>query len=98
MSIKPIDPIALTRQLVDIDSTTYHEAPAGEFLATLLAGLGYEVERQPVAQPDAAKTPGAGVGPRFNVYAAGAGVVPDVVFSTHMDTVPPFLRAMPRRR
>jgi acetylornithine deacetylase len=87
----PIDPIQLTRQLVDIESTTYHEAPAGEFLAELLAAEGYAVERQPVPQPDPAKTPGGGSGPRFNVYAFEPNVTPDIVFSTHMDTVPPFL-------
>ena len=87
----PIDPIQLTRQLVDIESTTYHEAPAGEFLAELLAAEGYAVERQQVPQPDPAKTPGGGSGPRFNVYACEPNVTPDIVFSTHMDTVPPFL-------
>jgi acetylornithine deacetylase len=86
-----IDPIQLTKQLVDIDSTTYHEAPAGEFLATFLAAEGYTVQRQPVQQPDLAKTPGAGTGPRFNVYAFQQGITPDIVLSTHMDTVPPFL-------
>jgi acetylornithine deacetylase len=86
-----IDPIQLTKQLVDIESTTYHEAPAGEFLATYLAQQGYIVERQPVPQPDPARTPGGGTGPRFNVYATLPGVTPDLVFSTHMDTVPPFL-------
>ena len=62
-----IDPIALTRQLVDIESTTYHEGRAGEFLVTYLERLGYEVERQPVSQPDPALTPGSGVEERFNV-------------------------------
>ena len=85
------DPIALTRQLVDIDSTTYHEAAVGEFLAWLLAEEGWVVERQPVAQPAPARTPGGGDGPRFNVYAAANDITPDVVLSTHMDTVPPFL-------
>jgi len=85
-----IDPIQLTKQLVDIESTTYQEAPAGEFLAKYLAEQGYAIERQPVAQPDAAH-PGAGTGERFNVYACAPGVTPDVVLSTHMDTVPPFL-------
>jgi len=85
-----IDPIQLTKQLVDIESTTYHEAPAGEFLAKYLAAQGYTIERQPVAQPDAGH-PGAGTGERFNVYACAPGVTPDVVLSTHMDTVPPFL-------
>jgi acetylornithine deacetylase len=89
----PIDPIQLTKQLVDIESTTYHEAPAGEFLHPYREALGWEVERQPVPQPDPAKTPGAGTGPRFNLYACEKGITPDIVFSTHMDTVPPFLGA-----
>jgi acetylornithine deacetylase len=86
-----IDPIQLTRQLVHIESTTYHEAPAGEFLHTYLAALGWNIERQPVPQPDIARTPGAGTGPRFNIYASLPNITPDVVLSTHMDTVPPFL-------
>jgi acetylornithine deacetylase len=86
-----IDPIQLTKQLVDIESTTYHEAPAGEFLHTYLAQLGWQIERQPVPQPDPSKTPGGGTGPRFNIYASQPGITPDVVLSTHMDTVPPFL-------
>ena len=85
-----IDPIALTRELVNIDSTTYHEGAAGAFLYDFLGAQGYAVERQAVAQPELALTPGGGEGERFNVYAAGAGVTPDVVLSTHMDTVPPF--------
>jgi acetylornithine deacetylase len=85
-----IDPIQLTRQLVDIESTTYNEAPAGVFLHEYLSVQRYAVERTPVAQPDRSRTPGAGTGERFNVYAALPGITPDVVLSTHMDTVPPF--------
>src|SRR5580698_6130660 len=85
-----IDPIQLTKQLVDIESTTYHEGLAGEFLHEYLVGQRYEVERMAVDQPDHAFTPGAGKGERFNVYAALPGVTPDVVLSTHMDTVPPY--------
>jgi len=40
-----------------------------------------------VPQPNSSN---AGAGERFNVYAAMPGVTPDVVFSTHMDTVPPY--------
>ncbi|SEF66769.1 acetylornithine deacetylase [Bryocella elongata] len=95
-----IDPIELTKQLVDIESTTYHEGECGEFLAEYLLGLGYDVTRQPVPPPDPARTPGAlrdkPAQPRFNVYAVprsehGFGVQPEVVLSTHFDTVPPFL-------
>ena len=85
-----IDPIELTRQLVNIHSTTYHETEAGVFLDEYLTAHGWAVERMPVPKPTVG-TPGAeGGGERFNVYAAIPGVTPDVVFSTHMDTVPPF--------
>jgi acetylornithine deacetylase len=85
-----IDPVELTKKLVDIESTTYHEGPAGAFLYEYLGAQRYEVKRTEVEQPDVANTPGAGSGERFNVYAAMHGVTPDVVLSTHMDTVPPF--------
>lgn len=79
----PIDPIALTRQLVDIESITENEAAVGHFLADYLRSLEFEVEKMPV--------PRAGGGERFNVYAGVAGQTPDAVLSTHMDTVPPFI-------
>jgi acetylornithine deacetylase len=87
----PVDPIQLTKQLVNIESSTYHEGPAGHFLHEFLTTQRYAVERMPVSQPDRANTPGAGDGERFNVYAAMPGVTPDVVLSTHMDTVPPYI-------
>jgi len=86
-----IDAIELTRQLVNIPSTTYHETAAGEFLHAYLEREGWQVERMDVPKP-APGTPGAeGGGDRFNVYAQMPGVTPDVVFSTHMDTVPPYV-------
>jgi acetylornithine deacetylase len=86
----PIDPIDLTRRLVNIESISYHEGHVGAFLAEFLASEQYAVERMEVEQPDLALTPGGGSAARFNVYAALPGVTPDVVLSTHMDTVPPF--------
>jgi acetylornithine deacetylase len=88
-----IDPIQLTKQLVDIESTTYCEGLAGAFLHEYLTAQRYAVERMAVPQPDLAITPGAGTGERFNVYAALPGITPEVVLSTHMDTVPPFFGA-----
>jgi acetylornithine deacetylase len=70
----------LARQLIDIPSVTGDELAVGEFLASHLEQLGYRVERQEVA-PD-----------RFNVIAT-TGAPPRVVFSTHMDTVPPFIES-----
>ncbi len=60
------------------------------FWTVYLSRLGWEIERQAVAQPDPARTPGSGTGERFNVYARWSEQ-PRVVLSTHMDTVPPFL-------
>jgi acetylornithine deacetylase len=87
LRVSPIDPIRLTRELCEIESTTYHEGAVGDFLADLLAGLGWEVEKTPVPQPPESAT----AGPRWNVYAGTAGQTPDLVFSTHMDTVPPYI-------
>ena len=86
-----IDAVELTRKLVGIHSTTYHEHDAGVFLEELLTGEGWTVERMAVEKP-VVGTPGAeGGGERFNVYAQMAGVTPDVVLSTHFDTVPPYV-------
>ena len=85
--LPPIDPIRFTRELVDIESTTYHEGAVGDFLAGYLASRGWDVEKTPVPQPDE----GANGGDRWNVYAGMPGQTPDLVFSTHMDTVPPHI-------
>jgi acetylornithine deacetylase len=74
-----MDVVSLTRRLVDIESITGNEAGVGDFLAHELAGLGYHVEEMPVE------------GKRFNVFATPPDTPePAVIFSTHMDTVPPF--------
>jgi acetylornithine deacetylase len=84
-ALPPIDPIRFTRELVEIESVTYREGPVGDFLAAYLAGRGWTVEKTPVPQPlDSADS-----GPRWNVYAGPAA--PDLVFSTHLDTVPPYI-------
>ena len=50
-----LDPLGLTRQLCEIESTTYHEGAVGDFLAEFLAGRGWEVEKTPVPQPRRAR-------------------------------------------
>ncbi len=81
-----LDPVQLTRQLIDIESTTYSEGRVGAFLAELLAARDFSVEKMHVASKgeDGATTD------RFNVYATVRGEEPEIVFSTHMDTVPPY--------
>jgi acetylornithine deacetylase/succinyl-diaminopimelate desuccinylase-like protein len=82
-----LDPIRFTRELVEIESTTYNEGAVGDFLAERLTGHGWSVEKTPVPQP----LESAYKGPRWNIYACIAGQTPDLVLSTHMDTVPPYI-------
>jgi acetylornithine deacetylase len=75
-----MDAITLTRQLVDIESITGNEAAVGNYLYGELSRIGYQVRKMPVEDD------------RFNVYATSPEHSdPAVVFSTHMDTVPPFI-------
>src|ERR1041385_4628051 len=75
-----MDVFKLTRQLIDIPSVTGDELAVGQFLSSYLEQLGYRVERQEVATD------------RYNVIAT-TEASPRVVFSTHMDTVPPFIES-----
>src|SRR5215510_3747537 len=70
----------LTRELIDIPSVTGEEPAVGQYLSDYLERLGYRVEKQEI---------GSG---RFNVLATTESS-PRIVFSTHMDTVPPFIAA-----
>jgi acetylornithine deacetylase len=82
-----LDPIQFTLALCRIDSTTYHEGAVGDFLADFLSSRGWAVEKTPVPQPAESAVAGA----RWNVYAGTAAETPDLVFSTHLDTVPPYI-------
>ncbi len=74
-----MDPIKLTRRLVDIESISGNEGAVGGELYEELVRLGYTTHKMPVAHE------------RFNVIATVDEQPPQVVFSTHMDTVPPFI-------
>jgi len=73
-----MDPARLTRELIDIESITGNEAEIGNYLHAFLSKLGYRAEKMPVE------------GARNNIYAT-LDRKPDLIFSTHMDTVPPFI-------
>jgi acetylornithine deacetylase/succinyl-diaminopimelate desuccinylase-like protein len=75
-----MDLFALTRRLVDIESITPNEGAVGNFLCDELRRRGFEANKMPVE------------GARANVFAASPGHPrPEIVFSTHIDTVPPFI-------
>jgi len=70
----------LTRELIDIPSITGDEERVGHFLSEYLRDLGYQIGHQQVAEN------------RFNLIAK-TDHAPYVWFSTHMDTVPPFIES-----
>ena len=70
--------IDLARHLIDIDSTSGHESEATNWLARWLRNRNYHVTEQPV------------VGDRVNIIATTTHRDPEVIFSTHIDCVPPF--------
>lgn len=83
-----MDVFSFTRRMVDIESITGNEAAVGHLLTQELASLGFAVEK--IAVPFPPETSAAGR-ERFNVYAQAGPGEPQIVFSTHMDTVPPFI-------
>jgi len=75
-----MDAVTFTRQLIDIESISGNEAAVANYLYGELCRVGYQTRKIPVE------------GDRFNVYATHPDHSnPTVVFSTHMDTVPPFI-------
>ena len=68
--------VALTRSLIDIDSTSGKEAEASNLVADWLRQRGFQVVEQPVTND------------RFNIIATLDD--PDIILSTHIDCVPPF--------
>ena len=77
-----MDLFALTRRLIDIESITPNESAVGDFLCGELHRRGFEARKMPVE------------GSRANLLASWPGHEhPAIVFSTHMDTVPPFIQS-----
>src|SRR6202000_1956572 len=74
-----MDPINLTRRCIINESISGNEGAVGAELYDELCRLGYNAHKMAVAHE------------RFNVIALPDEGKPDVVFSTHMDTVPPFI-------
>jgi acetylornithine deacetylase len=71
-----MDLFELTKSLVNMASVTGHERACAEFVKGYLVELGFQAELMPVSRD------------RSNVFATWGK--PDIVLSTHLDTVPPF--------
>lgn len=88
-----VDIVALTRALVDIDSTTGREGDAGRWLADYLRGRGCAVVEQKVDDGRfnvIATPPAVGADLGRPSGSGGASSAPTITFSTHFDCVPPF--------
>src|SRR5688572_27595012 len=72
------DVVELTARLMEIDSTSGREGAIVDWVENYLAGADWKVRRIPV-------TPG-----RDDLWAS-SGDDPLVTYSTHLDTVPPFI-------
>jgi len=72
-----MDVIQFTRELIEVESVTWNEGAVCRYLRDYLADAGFDVTTQPVS------------GDRFNLVAKVGD--PLVTFSSHVDTVPPFI-------
>ncbi len=80
VTLSCMDLFPLTRRLIDIESITPNEGAVGDFLCDELQRRGFKARKMPVE------------GARANVLATWPGHDrPEIVLSTHMDTVPPFI-------
>jgi acetylornithine deacetylase len=79
MSERATELFDLAKTLVNLESVTGHEKSCCEFLAGYLQNHGFQIELQPVTEG------------RANVFSRLGKA--DVVLSTHMDTVPPYIPA-----
>lgn len=73
-----MDIFRFIRELMEIESISWNEGAAARWLRDYLADADFEVTTQPVSDD------------RVNVYARIGD--PIVTFSSHIDTVPPFIR------
>ncbi|CAG5149912.1 uncharacterized protein ALTATR162_LOCUS2487 [Alternaria atra] len=85
LSIEETDELfSLHEDLVNIPSISGDEVEGAKFISEYLSGLGYYVEEVPVGDTGT-----------FNVFAypqelKDGGVWPEVLITSHIDTVPPF--------
>jgi acetylornithine deacetylase len=73
-------PLQIAIDLINIPSVTGSESAVLEFLERMLSDMNLKTEREEVKEG------------RWNLYAGWSGHA-DVVFCTHVDTVPPFIPA-----
>lgn len=82
-----MDVVELAKKLIEIESTTTREGKIAKFLSDEFERSGFLVKKQGIEGGDPEMEE-----PRTNVLALSEEIqVPRLVFSTHIDTVPPFI-------
>ena len=82
VDLETIDPIDLAARLMEIDSTSGREGEVIDWVQGFLAGRDWSTTRIPVSDG------------RDDVFATTSDATderPTMIFSTHLDTVPPFI-------
>lgn len=78
--------LAFHRNIVEIPSITGDEKDVAEFILDFLSSHNFTVEKQLVTAESGENKE------RFNIYAyVGGNRYPDVLLTSHIDTVPPFI-------
>jgi acetylornithine deacetylase len=85
--METMDVVEMTKAMVAIPSITGDEGRLMKWVADRLEAGGWLVTRQPVPPEGKATTDD----PRINVIAKSDDGDPSVVFTTHLDTVPPYI-------
>ncbi|KAJ5657683.1 uncharacterized protein N7484_001332 [Penicillium longicatenatum] len=71
------------KNIVEIPSITGSESPVGEYIIKFLTSQNLTVEKQLITSSQKE---------RFNIYAyTGTNRFPDILLTSHMDTVPPYI-------
>jgi acetylornithine deacetylase len=73
--------LSLHRDLISTPSVSGNESAVGNFLASYLESKDFTVIKQPVP----------GRTSRFNVFAYTSSAKPQILLTSHIDTVPPFI-------
>jgi acetylornithine deacetylase len=80
--LEVLDPVDLAARLMEIDSTSGQEGAVVDWVHAFLEGRDWSVQRIPVS---------AGRDDVLAMAGSPGARVPRVTFSTHLDTVPPFI-------
>ncbi|KAE8138018.1 putative carboxypeptidase [Aspergillus pseudotamarii] len=78
--------LSFHRDIVQIESISSNEHNVGEFIANFLRARNFTVIKQAVTSSSQAENQ-----ERFNIFAYPSSNTPEILLTSHIDTVPPFI-------